>query len=578
MFPADVHDPTETLVDEAQEPDFRLALAEHAPESSSMAKSGSGSSAASVASARTGKVLKARRAAAAKAAWKDEFADMAAEERVVHSTEDDDPEAFVFEQPSPEPTKEDRKKLPRSAPRRRDDSSDVFSLDSPSDGVSPAAGDDDKKKRKHFNLHLSLPGSNHSSRPSSPISLASIGSPAALSADSPYAMVRGVSSPSASLGSPSSLAAPALAHTQSLNSKLASGYNVSGPPLDLASAHMLFQESIPRICTPEPVSEAEGASNGGHRAFDFLHSKPEVKAPAYRTRHKHSNSTPGFGLRELREMRQAADLIERDARRPAHSRSPSFAEKKLKRKPVPKMAGEHDRDDELEVHVDTTKASGGYFNPTFSFPMAPGASEPSQTVVLSVDQHPESSSESARTSSDSFESSAFPRTPAYLPEFGMLAPAGTTGRRRSVSLSDMDAVAPFSTASIPIITPPPPFRPHADDNDEHLTRAFERVAVGSPHPIAFDPATTPQASHTSFFDAVSASHAKIRHHRAPSFSHSPPVPAIPSPDEREVTGAWKPYSERRVGEAGSPTNPYGLQGKKGFGSMRRKTGRSSPRD
>lgn len=571
--PVETAEIAEMLIDAAPEtePDFRVALSQTVVGSRAMRKSESGSSRSSVHSARTGKEIKARRAAAAKAAYKDEFADMAEEDSKVQDLREDVPEDFLFETPVPEmPSQESelkaRKKALRARARERkktaDDASDAMSIGTPSDlGVDGEDEEEhsvlDRFKKKPFSLHLSLPGSNHSSRSNSPIGSPGglqIGSPSAIQIGSPQAMVRGASSPTGS-----ALSAAALSPSLSLNSKLSSGYNV-GPPLDLASAHMIFEESIPRICTPEPTAE----SDAGHFKFDFLHTKPEVKsAPMYQTRHKHSSSSPGFGLKELREMRQAADLIERDAKRPTHSRSSSIAEKKLKRKPVPQQEG-----DELEVKVDTTKAAGGYFNAGFTFPKS--KTDGPHNIVVSIGHE---SSTSARTSSESFESSTYPQTPD---EFGMLSPVNRFGRRRSVSLSEMDNIAAFSSTSIEV-TPPPVLDSHDD-----LSHAFDRVSFSpagrpsSPHPLVGNESTPPASSsaQTSFFDAVSSSHSKRRHQRAPSFSQSPPVPNIPSPDAREVTGAWVPYSERRLGEPGSPSNPYGVPAKK-IG-MRRKSPRASP--
>ena len=563
----------EVLADELPtdvEPDYRVTLAQRARpvSSSSMAQSASASSAASIASARTNKVLKARRAAAAKAAWKDEFADMAAEERVVRSVKDDAPEAFVFDQP--EPVSKRSSRAP-SRGRSRDGDKSGDSPVSPAEDAEGAAADEDddesvldrfRKNKRHFNMHLALPGTNHSSRSSSPISLASIGSPSSLGGESPG----GCDAPSPS---------------PSFNGKLASGYGGrNSPRLDLASAQILFQDAIPRICTPEPATDADAASNGGghHRAFDFLHggkAEPKAAAPAYRTRHRSTNSVPGFGLRELREMREAADVIERDARRPTTplSRSSSTAEKKLKRKPVPVFAGDF-ADEPLAVTVNATKASGAYFHHS-SFPARPNDSAcPGGVVYLSVDQ-PETSDDSARTS---FDSSSFPHTPDQPSEFGMLAPAGQFGRRRSVSLSDLSTVAAFSTVASDA---PPPF-----DREDGLIFSADRSTkargpVHTPPPVDMDGDATPPASHASFFDVVTTSHARAREHvrgtergSPPKFSSSP-VPAIPSPEQREVTGAWMPpHSERPAVDAALESIPRECMT---FGSLRRKVGRSSPR-
>lgn len=574
----------EVLVDDAPDvPDYRVTLAKGArPESStSMAPSISASSAASVASARTSKLLKARRAAAAKAAWKDEFADMAAEERVVRSVKDDAPEAFVFEQPELE-----SKRSSRAPSRRRthDGEKAVDSPESPEDDAEgAAAGEDDeesvldrfRKSRRHFNMHLSLPGTNHSSRPSSPISLASIGSPSSLGGESPrLGLSRGASSP----GGRDASSSP------SFDGKLASGYGSSSSSrLDLASAQLLFKDAIPRICTPEPAGDSDSPSNGGsghHRAFDFLHggkAEPKTAAPAYRTRHRSTNSVPGFGLRELREMREAADVIERDARRPTTplSRSSSTAEKKLKRKPVPVFAGDFG-DEPLEVTVNATKASGAYFHSGFSTRPSDMVG-PGGVVYLSVDQ-PETSDDSARTSIDSF---SFPHTPDPPSEFGMLAPSKQFGRRRSVSLSDLTTVAAFSTV---VADTPPPFDQEQDEDFSVSRMSKARAKVHTPPPLATDDEadTTPPASHTSFFDVVSASHArtKLQYQRGspPSFSQSPPVPSIPSPDQREVTGVWMPHSERSIGsDASLASNPYAPRERMTLGSLRRKVGLSSPR-
>jgi hypothetical protein len=53
------------------------------------------------------------------------------------------------------------------------------------------------------------------------------------------------------------------------------------------------------------------------------------------------------------------------------------------------------------------------------------------------------------------------------------------------------------------------------------------------------------------------------------------VPAIPSPEQRDVTGAWMPpHSERPAVDAALESIP---RERMTFGSLRRKVGRSSPR-
>jgi hypothetical protein len=100
-------------------------------------------------------------------------------------------------------------------------------------------------------------------------------------------------------------------------------------------------ESFPSLPLPtaSSVPSAAFSSPALNNAASALGTTSTSKTPAYQVR-RHQQ-TPSFGLKELRDLKGAAAVLESEARRmPARKATTEQAEKKLKRKPVPVVEDE----------------------------------------------------------------------------------------------------------------------------------------------------------------------------------------------------------------------------------------------